>query len=177
MTDTATHRRSSRHLRSILLVPAILLGIAACGDDSNSSSTTAAAAAPPPPHPRRPSAATAAHDRRAHDDHGCNDCATTAGPSDLCCRSRRSGHRSSRDGNRVQDRRHRRDVDAGDYTFNVTNGGSFPHNLIINGPRCRQPEDREPHRRNERNALGHHCSPAPMSSTAACRPTRAREWT
>jgi len=23
---------------------------------------------------------------------------------------------------------------AGDYTFNVTNSGNFPHNLIISGP-------------------------------------------
>jgi len=135
LTDQTQHPRSNRHLRSILLVPAIVLGIAACGDDSESSSTTVAAAATAAPTTAAP-ATTAAPTTTAAPATTAAATTTTAAATATSAAAAPAGT-----GTAVAVTESEFKIEgvsptmtAGDYTFNVTNSGNFPHNLIINGP-------------------------------------------
>jgi len=134
LTDQTQHPRSNRHLRSILLVPAIVLGIAACGDDSESSSTTVAAAATAAPTTAAP-ATTAAPTTTAAP------ATTAAATTTTAAATETSAAAAPAAGSAVPVTESEFKIEgvsptmtAGDYTFNVTNSGNFPHNLIINGP-------------------------------------------
>ena len=135
LTDQTQHPRSNRRLRSILLVPAIVLGIAACGDDSESSSTTVAAAATAAPTTAAP-ATTAAPTTTAAPATTAAATTTTAAATATSAAAAPAGT-----GTAVAVTESEFKIEgvsptmtAGDYTFNVTNSGNFPHNLIINGP-------------------------------------------
>jgi plastocyanin len=58
MTDKVIHPRSSRRIRSAVMLSVMLLGVAACGSDSNESSDTAAPAASAAAAPAATAAAT-----------------------------------------------------------------------------------------------------------------------
>jgi len=123
-----------------LLVPAIVIAIAACGDDSKSSSTTAAAAAVTTAAPAA-TAATAAPTTLAPTTTAA--ATTTAAPTTVAATQTSAAAAAADAGTgtavAVSESEFKIEgvsptMTAGDYTFNVTNTGNFPHNLIISGP-------------------------------------------
>jgi uncharacterized cupredoxin-like copper-binding protein len=118
------HPLRQRHMRMPMLTASVsflLIALAACGSDSKSSSTTAAAAAPAattapaPAATQAPAATTAAAGTTAS-------AGTTAAASGTSVTVGESEFKIDLGQTAFT---------AGDYTFNISNSGSFKHNLIF----------------------------------------------
>lgn len=109
MTDKVIHPRSSRRIRSTVMLSVMLLGGAACGSDENESADTDAAA--PAASAAAPAATTAAPATTA----------ATATPGDV----------------QITETEFKIDMPAtltaGPHTFDITNSGEFKHNIHIEG--------------------------------------------
>jgi uncharacterized cupredoxin-like copper-binding protein len=106
MTDKVIHPRSSRRIRSAVMLSVMLLGIAACGSDSNESADTAAPAA---------SAAAPAASAAAPAATG----AATPGDVQITESEFKIDMPAT--------------LTAGAHTFDITNSGEFKHNINIEG--------------------------------------------
>lgn len=131
MTDKVIHPRSNHRIRSTVLVSALLFGIAACGSDEKSSSETSAATAAPTSAAAAATTAAAAAPTTA-----AAAAETTAAATETTAAGGAAGAATSV---AVTESEFKIELGEttfapGDYTFDITNGGEFKHNLVIEGP-------------------------------------------